>query len=71
MKSITPSSPKERGAQLSISVHGKGKALFDAFQNRCSCRLARSNVIRIAPAPLYNSFEDCYWFGVFLEKAIN
>jgi len=28
------------------------------------------NVIRIAPAPLYNSYEDCYWFGVHLENAI-
>jgi kynureninase len=33
-------------------------------------RLREPNVIRIAPAPLYNSFEDCYWFGQLLEKAI-
>lgn len=69
---ITPSSPKERGAQLSILVHGKGKSLFDALSEQGVVADWREpNVIRIAPAPLYNSFEDCYWFGVFLEKAIN
>ena len=29
------------------------------------------NVIRIAPAPLYNSFEDCWHFGEILEKALD
>ena len=29
------------------------------------------NVIRIAPAPLYNSFEDCWYFGEILEKALD
>ena len=28
------------------------------------------NVIRIAPAPLYNSYEDCFRFGELLENAI-
>ena len=29
------------------------------------------NVIRVAPVPLYNSFEDVYRFGEYLEKAIS
>lgn len=69
---ITPKNPKYRGAQLSILIHGKGKSLFDALSNEGIIADWREpNVIRIAPAPLYNSFEDCYWFGYFLEKAIN
>ncbi len=69
---ITPKNPKYRGAQLSILIHGKGKPLFDALSNEGIIADWREpNVIRVAPAPLYNSFEDCYWFGYFLEKAIN
>lgn len=69
---ITPKDIKKRGAQLSILVHGKGKSLFDYLSSQGVVADWREpNVIRIAPAPLYNSFEDCYWFGQFLEKAIN
>lgn len=68
---ITPKDISKRGAQLSILVHGQGKALFDALSNEGVVADWREpNVIRIAPAPLYNSFEDCYWFGQLLEKAI-
>lgn len=68
---ITPRDPAKRGAQLSILVHGQGKALFDALSAEGVVADWREpNVIRIAPAPLYNSFEDCYWFGQLLEKAI-
>lgn len=50
---------------------GQGKALFDALSAEGVVADWREpNVIRIAPAPLYNSYEDCYWFGQLLEKAI-
>lgn len=68
---ITPREIKKRGAQLSILVHGQGKALFDALSEEGVVADWREpNVIRIAPAPLYNSYEDCYWFGQLLEAAI-
>ncbi|MDC2982375.1 kynureninase, partial [Bacteroidota bacterium] len=28
------------------------------------------NVIRVAPVPLYNSFEDVYRFGEVLKQAL-
>jgi kynureninase len=68
---ITPSDKTKRGAQLSIMAKGQGKALFDALSDLGVVADWREpNVIRIAPVPLYNSYEDCYWFGQLLEQAI-
>jgi kynureninase len=69
---ITPKNQAERGAQLSILVHGMGKSLFDKITKMGVIADWREpNVIRIAPVPLYNSFEDVYRFGACLEKAIS
>lgn len=68
---ITPRDKTKRGAQLSILVHGQGKSLFDALSSEGVVADWREpNVIRVAPAPLYNSFEDVYYFGQILEKSI-
>ena len=68
---ITPSNPESRGAQLSILVHGYGKALFyDLQKNGVFSDWREPNVIRIAPVPLYNSFYDCYKFGELLNEAL-
>lgn len=68
---ITPREQHRRGAQLSILVHGKGKALFDALSAQGVVADWREpNVIRVAPVALYNSFEDVYFLGKFLEEAI-
>ena len=68
---ITPRDKTKRGAQLSILVHGEARALFDELTNQGVIADWREpNVIRVAPAPLYNSFEDVYYFGQILEKAI-
>lgn len=65
---ITPKNPDERGAQLSILAHGQGKPLFDRITEAGVVADWREpNVIRIAPAPLYNSFEDVYRFGEVLK----
>lgn len=69
---ITPSDKTKRGAQLSILAHGKGKDLFDYISKEGVVADWREpNVIRIAPAPLYNNFEDAFRFGQILEKALN
>ncbi|SFT85493.1 Kynureninase [Lishizhenia tianjinensis] len=68
---ITPRDKSKRGAQLSILAHGQGKALFDAMTERGVVADWREpNVIRVAPAPLYNSYEDVYNFGRILEESI-
>ena len=68
---ITPKSPSERGAQLSILAKGQGKQLLDRLTDLGVIADWREpNVIRIAPAPLYNSYEDCFLFAQYLESAI-
>ncbi|MBT0809820.1 kynureninase [Litoribacter ruber] len=68
---ITPKSPKERGCQLSLLVHKGGKAVFDElYAHGIVGDWRHPNVIRIAPAPLYNSFEDVYKFAQRLELAL-
>jgi kynureninase len=68
---ITPTDKTKRGAQLSILAHGQGKDLFDALSGSGVVADWREpNVIRIAPAPLYNSYEDVYHFGQRLKAAI-
>ena len=69
---ITPKDLTQRGAQLSILVHGKGKSMFDSLTAQgVMADWREPNVIRIAPVPLYNSFVDIYRFGQYLEKAID
>jgi kynureninase len=68
---ITPKEKTKRGAQLSILAHGQGKSLFDKLSEEGVVADWREpNVIRVAPAPLYNSYEDVYRFGEALKKAI-
>lgn len=68
---ITPKDPKRRGAQLSVVAHGKGKTLFEAItQEGVIADWREPNVIRMAPVPMYNSFEDVYRFGQILTNAL-
>lgn len=70
---ITPRDPEQRGAQLSFITGREGKALFDYLTENgviCDWRehnlpdddgvAAGSGVIRIAPAPIYNSYRDVW-----------
>jgi kynureninase len=60
-----------RGAQLSVIAHGRGKELYNLLiENGVIPDWREPNVIRMAPAPLYNSFEDIYKFGEVLKKVI-
>ena len=69
---ITPKDTTKRGCQLSIVAHGHGKPLFEKLSaNGVVADWREPNVIRIAPVPLYNSFEDAFNFGEIIEKSIN
>ena len=63
--------PKERGCQLSVFLHGEGRSLFDYLMKEGVITDWREpNVIRLAPAPFYCSYEDMYRFGEILKKGI-
>lgn len=69
---ITPSNPSERACQLSVFLHGQGRNLFDYLMtNGVITDWREPNVIRLAPAPFYCSFEDMYEFGQILKEVIN
>ena len=68
---ITPTNVSERGCQLSVLLHGEGRALFDyLMKNGVITDWREPNVIRLAPVPLYCSFEDMYNFGQILKAGI-
>ncbi|GAA4379067.1 kynureninase [Hymenobacter koreensis] len=61
---ITPSDPAQRGCQLSLLVRQRGRALFDYLASQGIVADWREpNVVRLAPVPLYNSFEDVWRIG--------
>jgi kynureninase len=63
---ITPAS---RGAQISMLFHRQGREMFEHLsQNGVIADWREPNVIRIAPAPLYNSFTDVYRFAEIMHE---
>jgi len=68
---ITPELQEERGSQLSVILHGKGKDLFHYLMKEgVIVDWREPAVIRLAPVPLYTSFEEMYEFGQILKKGI-
>ena len=66
---ITPA--KEKGCQVSILMLQQGKEVFEALkQNGVLADWREPNVIRVAPVPLYNSFEDIFRFGEIMKKTL-
>jgi kynureninase len=65
---ITPDHPQRRGCQLSLLFQERGKEVFDKLTEQGVIADWREpNVIRIAPVPLYNTFEDAYRFYEILR----
>ncbi|MFB0979985.1 MAG: kynureninase [Alteromonadaceae bacterium] len=71
---ITPSNEAERGCQLSLMINVKGldgKAMFNALEeNGVTTDWREPNVIRVAPVPLYNQFQDIYHFVRLLKECL-
>jgi kynureninase len=70
-KIITPANPTERGAQLSVLLN---PGLLDKVQHYIEERGVvvderKPDVLRVAPAPLYNSFHDIHRFITIFHEA--
>jgi kynureninase len=71
-KIITPTDPTARGCQISVLTGENGRELFDFLtQNGAMVDWREPNVIRFAPVPLYNSFQDVWQLGYLLRKHLN
>src|SRR5688572_11518507 len=68
---ITPSNEKERGCQVSMLMLKRGKEIFNELSRQGVIADWREpNVIRVAPVPLYNTFEDVWRFGEIVRTTI-
>ena len=73
---LTPDKKAERGCQVSIYLPKNGRRLFDHLSGHgviCDWREdnlfhSGGGVIRLAPVPMYNTFEEVYHFTLLLEE---
>jgi kynureninase len=69
---ITPKDPEQRGCQLSIKVKNANKSLHDKLSEENIITDWRNpDVIRCAPVPFYNSFEDVFKMVEQLKNILN
>jgi kynureninase len=69
---ITPGNEKERGCQVSMLVPKNGKEIFNELSKQgIMADWREPDVIRVAPVPLYNSFEEVWRFGKILTDILS
>lgn len=68
---ITPVNENERGCQVSMLMLKRGREIFGELTKQGVIADWREpNVIRVAPVPSYNSFEDVWRFGNIIESIL-
>ena len=69
---LTPSTVNERGCQLSIFMKKDGKKVFDKLTKAGVIADWREpDVIRVAPVPLYNTFEEVFRFAEIFKSSLS
>jgi kynureninase len=70
---LTPADPRRRGCQLSLRVKaaGSGKSIFRKLESSgVTCDWRDPDVIRVAPVPLYNRYDEVHGFVEILSSAL-
>jgi kynureninase len=68
---LTPENPSERGCQVSIFVKNDGRKVFNNLTNAGVIADWREpGVIRVAPVPLYNTFEEVFRFAEIFNSSL-
>jgi kynureninase len=66
---VTPRDPAQRGCQVSLLVHDGPQELLRALEEAgVVCDFREPNVIRVAPVPLYNTFQEVWRFAQVLAQ---
>ncbi len=69
---ITPQNQQERGCQVSMLMLRNGREIFDSLSKAGNMVDWREpNVIRLAPVPLYNTYEEVWRFANILKEIIS
>ena len=69
---ITPKNPGERGCQLSILIKSNGKEVFNGISKEgIFADWREPDVIRVAPVPLYNTFEEVFKFVEVFKRHLS
>jgi kynureninase len=69
---ITPRSENEHGCQVSMNMLERGKEIYNALMAEgFFVDWREPSVIRLAPVPLYNTFEEVWSFGEALKRILN
>lgn len=72
LKIITPGNAKERGCQVSMLMLKNGKKIYEQLSSHgIFADWREPDVIRVAPVPLYNTFEEVWSFGDTLQKILS
>jgi kynureninase len=71
IKILTPLHEAERGCQVSMLMLENGRAIFEGLGKQgVFADWREPDTIRVAPVPLYNSFEEVWKFGEIVRKVL-
>lgn len=71
MQILTPAQPEERGCQLSVYIPQHAEEIYRRLlASGVIVDFRKPQVIRVAPVPLYNSFQDIWKLGHHLQDIV-